>query len=309
MIPSPPRIVSLLPSATEILHALGLGEYQVGRSHECDWPPEIATLPVCTKTTIDTEASSAAIDKVVKQRLSAATSIYQLEIETLRALRPTHVLTQTLCDVCAVSFTDVQAAFAQETRLAAQIVALGAASLHGVWADIQNVAKAIGALGEGDELVTRLQQRIETIRARASGAAIRPSIAAIEWLDPLMAAGNWVPELIALAGGRNLFGQAGEHSPWMEWEELRKADPDILVALPCGFNLQRTRSEMTALTRRPGWNDLRAVQVGRVYVCDGNQFMNRPGPRLVESLQIFAEICQPDLFPQQLEGIGWQRLR
>ncbi len=146
------------------------------------------------------------------------------------------------------------------------------------------------------------------IEARTKQEDAKPRIAALEWLEPLMAGGNWVPELIEMAGGKNLFGLAGQHSPWMTWEELVVADPDVIVALPCGFDLARTRSEMYWLTERTGWNDLKAVRSGKVFVCDGNQFMNRPGPRLVESLQIFAEILHPGLFEPLLEHVGWERL-
>jgi iron complex transport system substrate-binding protein len=145
------------------------------------------------------------------------------------------------------------------------------------------------------------------IEARARSATSQPSVAAIEWLEPLMAGGNWVPELIAMANCRNLFGVAGQHSPWMNWQQLVEANPDAVVVLPCGFDLERTRSEMHWLTQRPEWKSLSAVQSGRVFVCDGNQFMNRPGPRLVESLQIFAEMLHPHLFPPELENVGWER--
>jgi iron complex transport system substrate-binding protein len=158
-----------------------------------------------------------------------------------------------------------------------------------------------------DDLVETLQQRMAATARRAAGAAERPRVAAIEWFEPLMAGGNWVPELIEMAGGANLFGAAGEHSPWMSWEEVRTADPDVIVGLPCGFDLARTRAEMHWLTERPGWHDLQAVRTNSVFVCDGNQFMNRPGPRLVESLRIFAEILHPRIFESTLEGTGWER--
>jgi iron complex transport system substrate-binding protein len=148
---------------------------------------------------------------------------------------------------------------------------------------------------------------MDAIAERASAAERRPSVACIEWLEPLMSAGNWIPELVNAAGGRNLFGEAGKHSPWMKWEELILADPDVIIALPCGFDLQKTRDEMHWLTARPGVADLRAVCSGQTYVCDGNQFMNRPGPRVVESLRIFAEIIHPELFPPMLVHSGWER--
>ena len=301
------RIVSLLPSATEIIHALGLGQYQVGRSHECDFPSCVKNLPVCTSSNFDSSGSSAQIDKLVKNQLAAVMSLYRVDSEMMRRLEPTHVVTQTLCDVCAVSLADVEAAFAVESGVQAHIVALAASNLNDVWADLRRVAEACGSTHMGEQVIQKLQLRVEALERRAAKATWRPRVAAIEWLDPLMAAGNWVPELLAKAGAENLFGQAGEHSPWMQPAELFTADPDVIIALPCGFDLAKTRCEMQAMTAIPGWADLKAAEAGKVFLCDGNQFMNRPGPRLVESLQIFGEILHPDLFAPELEGVGWER--
>jgi iron complex transport system substrate-binding protein len=301
------RVVSLLPGATEILHALGLGNLQVGRSHECDFPLTVSSLSVCTRPTFDVNGSSAEIDRLVKDKLSSAASIYQIDCAAMRNLTPTHVLTQTLCDVCAVSFADVQSAFNGEHGLKAEVISLSAGSLQGAWADIRRVAASLGESGAGESLVTSLRMRMEAIERRAAQTSLRPRVAAIEWTQPLMAAGNWVPELIVKAGAENLFGTAGEHSPWMNWDDLRAADPDVVAGMPCGFDLARTRREMAALVALPGWSGLKAARTGRVYICDGNQFMNRPGPRLVESLQILAEILHPELFDPTLQGTGWER--
>ena len=217
------------------------------------------------------------------------------------------MLTQTLCDVCAVSFTDVQTAFNTENGLAAEIVPLAAGSLQGLWEDIRRVAASVAEMQAGEKLVYSLRRQMTALQERASAASLRPRVAAMEWIEPLMAAGNWIPELIEQAYGINLFGRSGQHSPWMKWHELRAADPDVLVALPCGFDLARTRFELQVLTQTSGWSDLRSVRTREVYICDGNQFMNRPGPRLLESLQIFCEIFHPSLFPPILQGIGWER--
>ncbi len=174
-------------------------------------------------------------------------------------------------------------------------------------AGYKTVAASVGCQPSGEALVDALQARMVKIAQRASQASAKLRVASIEWISPFMSAGNWVPELIELAGGRALFGRAGEHSPWMDWEELRRADPDLIVALPCGFDLARTRSELRFLTKQPGWDELSAVRSGAIYVCDGNQFMNRPGPRLVESLRIFAEIFHPSLFEPTLKEAGWER--
>jgi iron complex transport system substrate-binding protein len=301
------RLLPLLPSASEIVHALGLGHFQVGRSHECDFPEQVRELPVCSEPAIAVDGSSAEIDSLVKERLLAAASIYRLDTARIRSLRPSHIITQTQCKVCAVSLEDVEQAVRLETGVEAQIVPLESYSLAEVWQDIRRVGEACKKRAAAEELVEALRARVVVLEERARRTDTRPRVAAIEWLEPLMAAGNWIPELIDKAGGENLFGAVGQHSPWMSWDEVTAADPDIVVALPCGFDLARTRSEMHWLTGRPGWSRLKAVQTRQVYVCDGNQYMNRPGPRLVESLQIFAEIMHPEEFRPEFEGDGWQR--
>jgi iron complex transport system substrate-binding protein len=296
-----------LSSATEIVHALGLGEFQVGRSHECDYPPEVLRLPVCSHPSFPVDGSSLEVDHFVKDRLSQALSIYELDSRQIQELKPTHIITQTQCKVCAVSLGDVEKALQTDLRTEARVIPLEAFALSDVWQDIRRVASACGVARVGEDLVATLKSRMEAIEARCGKALRRPTVAAIEWLDPLMAAGNWVPELIEMANGKNLFGSAGQHSPWMEWQEVLDADPEVIVALPCGFDLARTRQEAAVLCKRAGWNELKAVRSGTVFLCDGNQFMNRPGPRLVESLQIFAEILHPGLFPPTLEGMGWEQ--
>jgi iron complex transport system substrate-binding protein len=303
------RIVSLISSATEIVHALGLGRFQVGRSHECDYPACVAGLPVCTNPTIAVSGSSAEIDRLVKERLSSAASVYQVDSGLITSLCPTHIVTQTQCKVCAVSLEDVERAFQAELAMDSHIVCLEPYALDDVWRDIRCVASACGHKDAGEALTASLQGRMLNIQNRAKASRSRPSVAAIEWLEPLMAAGNWVPELIEMAGGENLFGMPGAHSPWMSWDQLVATDPDVIVALPCGFDLPRTRGEMHWLSDRAGWGNLRAVREGRIFVCDGNQFMNRPGPRLAESLRIFAEILYPELFEPQLEHLGWERFQ
>jgi len=302
------RLLPLISSATEIVHALGLGSFQVGRSHECDFPASVLSLPICTKPAIPVNGSSAEIDALVKDRLRRALSVYDVDAALIRRLAPTHIITQTQCEVCAVSLSDVERALQIEFQTRAQVVSLQPFALADLWADIRRVAAACGCQDAAAQLVSALQGRMAAIQQKAKSAARTPTVAAIEWLEPLMAAGNWVPELIQMANGRNLFGIAGRHAPWLTWEQLREADPDAIVVLPCGFDLARARSEMHWLTERPDWRDMRAVRTGNVFLCDGNQYMNRPGPRLVESLQIFAEILHPELFPPALEHTGWERL-
>jgi iron complex transport system substrate-binding protein len=246
------------------------------------------------------------IDQLVKERLALALSIYEVDGALLRALQPTHIVTQAQCKVCAVSVDDVRLALASELDTPAKIISLEPYTLSDLWSGIRHIAQECEQTEAGETLVAALQEQMNTIEKRAFQAEKRPSVAAIEWLNPFMAAGNWVPELIEKAGGKNLFGAAGQHSPWMTWEQLVEADPDVIVALPCGFNLERTRSEMIHFQAQKEWNGLTAMRTGQVFLCDGNQYMNRPGPRLVESLQIFAEILHPELFAPSLQGVGWE---
>jgi iron complex transport system substrate-binding protein len=301
------RIVSLIASATEIVHALGLGPAQVGRSHECDFPDEVRALPVCTTPSFPVSGNSAEIDTRVKERLANALSVYEVFEDVLERLQPTHIVTQTQCRVCAVTLEDVERSLAGSISSHPILIALESNALDDVWRDINRVASACGIASKGQEVVSALRHEMSRISTLAGSARRRPRVACIEWHEPLMTAGNWVPELVELANGENLFGKAGMHSPWMIWEELVASDPDVIVSMPCGFDLERTRHEMYWLTERPGWSDLRAVQSGEVYLADGNQYLNRPGPRMVESLEILAEILHPDVFEAKLEGRGWER--
>ncbi len=304
---NPPRIVSLLPSCTEIVCALGLADRLVGRSHECDFPPPIRHLPTCTAPKINVHASSSEIDRQVKSLLQEALSIYRIDTGKLKELRPDIILTQAQCEVCAVSLPEVEQALSQWTGSKPHLLSLAPNSLADVWDDILRVSETLEVSRRGADLVARLKERVESIAGRTRHSLRRPTVACLEWLDPLMAAGNWVPELVELAGGQNLFGEPGKHSPWLEWPALREHDPDIIVILPCGFDLARTRREMSALTRMAGWKNLRAVKNRQVYLTDGNQYFNRPGPRLVESLEILAEILHPDIFQFGHEGAGWEK--
>jgi iron complex transport system substrate-binding protein len=302
------RLLPLLSSGTEIVHALGLGRFQIGRSHECDYPASVTELPICTRPAIRVSGSSAEIDRLVKERVASALSVYDVDSGLIGQLKPTHIITQTQCDVCAVSLSDVERSLQYRTGVQAKVVVLEPYALADLWRDIARIADACGCAENGRLLIQTLQQKVKRIEARARKANRIPAVAAIEWLEPLMAGGNWVPELIEMAGGRNLFGEAGRHSPWMTWVELVESDPDAIVVLPCGFDLPRTRTEMHWLTERAEWSTLKAVRSGQVFVCDGNQFMNRPGPRLVESLQAFGEMLHPELFEPKLEHVAWEKL-
>ena len=302
------RIVSLIASSTEIVCALGFEEELIGRSHECDYPPWVKRLPVCTRPKFATDGTSYQIDQRVKTILQRALSVYEVAAELLRQLRPTHIITQTQCEVCAVSLKDVEQAVCELIESKPTIICLEPNDLAGVWADVQRVADGLAVPERGQQLTRELQNRMAQIAEKAQSVKARPRVACIEWIEPLMASGNWMPELVRMAGGVNLFGEAGKHSPRLTWEQIQENDPDVILVLPCGFDIERTRQELPALTRKPGWPDLKAVQERRVYVLDGNQYFNRPGPRLAESLEILAEVLHSDVFHFKHAGTGWQDL-
>lgn len=300
------RIISLLPSATEIVCALGCGGQLVGRSHECDFPAEVTSLPVCTESKLLPNSSSRQIDEQISNLLGASLSIYRLNTRLMQELKPDLILTQSQCDVCAASEAEVAKALGNWPGSPPQILSLTPHRLADVWEDIRRVAAVLGVAEPGREVLRALKNRCVDVIEKAC-LLQRPSVACLEWLDPLMGAGNWVPELVELAGGKNLFGEAGKHTGRLKWEELRAADPEVIIALPCGFDLPRTRAEMSSLLNKPGWSDLRAVRKQRVFVCDGSAWFNRPGPRVVESMEILAEILHPDKFRFGHQGRAWER--
>jgi len=277
-----------------------MGKYMVGRSHECDYPKAVLDLPVCTGPKFRTDGSSYEIDQRVKAIVQESLSVYKVYAEVLDELKPSHIITQAQCEVCAVSLKDVESAACELISSQPQIVSLQPDCLEDIWTDIRKVSDALAIPEQGEKLITALKQRIEEIKTKASDvskqAGRRPRVAVIEWIDPLMAAGNWMPELVEMAGGENLFGTAGKHSPWMQWDEVVEKNPDVLIVTPCGFDNERTLQEMHIIADKPGYNDLDAVKLNRVYVADGNQYFNRPGPRLVESLEMMAEMIHPEHF-------------
>jgi iron complex transport system substrate-binding protein len=277
-----PRIVSMISSATEIVDGLGALPWLVGRSHECDFPEQVRDLPVCTAPRFAVDGDSREIDRLVRQTLAESISVYQVFDDVLERLQPTHILTQIHCQVCAVSLRDVERSVASRLASRPCVVSLQPSSLGHVWEDIRRVAQSLAIERSGEDLVARLQERMRAISAAAHAAGPRPRIACIEWIEPLMPPGNWMPELIEMAAGENL--------PWTTWPDLEAGDPDVILVMPCGFDLERSMSEMYWLTDRPGWGRLQAVRNRRVFVADGNQYFNRPGPRLVESLEILATV-------------------
>jgi iron complex transport system substrate-binding protein len=301
----PKRVVSLIASATEIICALGARDLLVGRSHECDFPPDVTCLPPLTEPKLPVTGTSYDIDARVKAILQEGLSVYRVDAKRLEALRPDVIVTQDHCEVCAVSLKDVEAALHAWSGRRVEIVSLKPDSLSNIWEDIAKVACALGRECQGECLVKQLKARMGSIARQSDRARTRPHSAMLEWIDPLMAGGNWMPELVEMAGAKNLFGAKGQPSPSLKWDQIVAANPDIILVHPCGFDMTRTLQEMPLLEHRPGWSELKAVQRGRIFVADGNQYFNRPGPRIVESLEMLAEIFHPELFPSGHEGKGW----
>ena len=299
------KIISLLPAATEIVCALGLEHNLVGRSHECDFPESVKSLPVCSEANFADDLSSLEIDIKVKEILTEALSIYTVKREVIKELAPDVVITQAQCEVCAVSLKDVEEALDNYLDKESRIVSLQPNKLDDIFEDIKTVAQALDVTDAGNVLVEDLQERVDIIRHKLKYVESRPTVACIEWLEPLMVSGNWIPEVISTAGGSSILAEAGKHSPFVKWEDIQQANPDVIVVMPCGFSIERTMREINILLDLPGFAELSAVKNNRLYITDGNQYFNRPGPRIVDSIEIIAEIIHPKLFNFGYEGNGW----
>ena len=302
---APERIVSMLASGTELVCALGLGDKLVGRSHECDYPEWVKCLPEVSRPTFDVNGSSRDIDERVRQRLHRGEPLYEIDQALLVELAPDVLITQTHCEVCAVSPADfahkVSAKLQRE-----QVVALSTGTLDAILQGFLDVAAVLGAQKAGRALVTSLRARLSAL-AEKTRFLPQPGVLCLEWLEPSFAMGNWGPELVEIAGGRNLLGAPGVHSTTTPWSAVQAADPDVLIIAPCGFGLERTLSEVHLLAERAGWSELRAVQNERVFVADGNLYFNRSGPLLFDSPEILAEMIHPHVFSPQHEGRVWRR--
>lgn len=283
------RIVSLIASATEIVAALGADGELVGRSHECDHPPHVLQVPQLTRPKFKVAGGSLAIDRAVKSLVEQGLAVYEVDADRLEALQPDVILTQDQCEVCAVSLADVEKAVCQWTGRPAHVVSLRPHTLDDVLGDIVRVGTAIDRAAAARNLVQSIRSRFDAIRA-AVGDRPRRSVAFIEWIEPLMSCGHWMPELTEIAGGQSLFGERGGQSPWITHEALAVADPDVVVIAPCGYDIDASLAEYGTLERQTGWRALRAVRAGDIYIADGNAYFNRPGPRLVETAEILASI-------------------
>jgi iron complex transport system substrate-binding protein len=290
------RIVSLVPSATEVICELGLGSDLVGVSHECDFPPPVRELPKVTRPLIPRNASSREIDALVREQLGTQRDLYSLDASVLESLRPDLIVTQTLCNVCAVGEDKVRAAVCGLPNTP-QVINLAPTRLGDLFDGFRALGDATGVGERVNDVFARLRGRIELVEERTRHIAHRPRVVMLEWIDPPFCAGHWTPELVHLAGGLELIGQAGQPSRTVHWDEIVRADPEVLFVACCGFDAQRTRQELPILAARPGFARLAAARAGRMYWFDGSAYFNRPGPRLVDSLEILAHALHPTIHP------------
>ena len=292
------RIVSLLPSATEIICLLGLEQSLVGVTHECDYPPSVKRLPRVTRALIPADASSRDIDALVRERLATDRALYTLDMSVLEELEPDLLVTQALCDVCAVAESEVNAA-ACSLPGHPKVINLEPISLEDIYNTIHQVGRITCTEERAKIEVEKLKQRVEKVRVRTENIPIsdRPRTAFLEWIDPPFNGGHWNPGLVQIAGGVDVLGNAGLPSKTTSWEEIRSCQPDALFLACCGFTVERTLLDIPILEAQPGWKDLPCVRTGRIYVADGNAYFSRPGPRLVDSLEIMAHALHPEKHP------------
>ena len=300
------RIVSLLASATEILCALGAGEMLVGRSHECDNPDWVRQLPACSSPAFDVSVSSGEIDAEVRRRLRSGAPLYHIHAELIRELRADLLITQSHCEVCAVTPGDVERSGA--CLPAARQVALSASSLEEIFDGILRIGEALGLEDRAQALIRDERERLDIVREKVAGFP-RPTGVMLEWADPIFAMGNWGPELVEIANGELLLGKKGEYSAAIPSELLRDADPEYLIVAPCGFNLQRSLLERNVFERYPWWRDIQAVRKGNVAFADGNLFFNRSGMTVCQTSEIIAEILHGVSFGRETEGVSWRQIK
>lgn len=293
------HIASLLPSATEIVNALGLRERLVGVSHSCDWPPGVEDLPHLTSTAVPVDAGSREIDDHVRRRLAGEGALYALDLDALEAARPDIVVSQRLCDVCAVSMSEVENALCSLSS-APRLVDTEPSCLDDVFGDIRRVADAAGVPGQGEAVVAGLAARMRALKRRTAAipAGARPRLAMIEWLDPPFNSGHWSPELVEAAGAVDVLGPPRKPSHTIDWDEVLASRPGIVLLSVCGFDIDRTLRELDAIGAEPGWRAVWKAVGGRVLVMDGNAHFSRPGPRLVEATETLAHALHPDIHPR-----------
>ena len=284
------KIVSLLPSSTEIVCKLGFRENLVGVSHECDYPLSVKDLPILTKPRFSPIESSQKIDNSVQDLLKKGLSVYEVNTDLLKKLAPDLIITQAQCEACAVSLNDVKKAISDWVGNKPDIVSLEPNYLDEVWSDFERVGEKLNSSDSYLKFKSEIEQRLENLKQKSQQLSKRPTVVCVEWIDPLMIAANWVPELVDIAGGINMLSKPGSHSHIFKWEEIIESNPDFIIMMPCGFDINRTLEEINILKQKPDWSKLEAVKSNHVFVVDGNQYFNRPGPRLIESAEILFEI-------------------
>ena len=299
------RIVSLLPSCTEIICKLGYRENLVGISHECDYPNSISGLPVLTKARLSTEGTSIEINQSVTDLLQRGLSVYDVDASLLKSLSPDIIVTQAQCEACAVSLDQVQDIVSNWTLNQTEIISLEPNTLNEVWLGFDIIAKTMDAPESSSILKSEINERFKLLKDKLKGTEQKPTVLCIEWIEPIMVAANWVPELVGLAGGRNVMSVSGTDSNFCSWDEIKQTNPDIIIMMPCGFGIKRTFEDIHYLQNRKGWQELKAVKENKVFVVDGNQYFNRPGPRLVDSAEILAEVIHPEYFERKYPEDAW----
>jgi len=301
------RICSLLPSATEIAYAIGLGDSILGVSHECDFPADAATKPSLLRTRIDPHTPPAEIDRQVGEIIARGESIYAVDAELLRSLAPELILTQDLCHVCAASPDDLATALARFPRVP-QVLSLTPRSLDEVWDDIRRVGAATGRQSEAESLAAALARQVASIAATAAGARSRPRVLCLEWLDPYYVGGHWIPEMVSRAGGEGVLGRLREPSFKVTTEQIAESRADVIVVMPCGYNSARASDEYNRARIPESWNQLPAMREGRIFAVDANAYFSRPGPRLADGVALLAHLLHPDLFPAGALADRFRRL-
>lgn len=299
-----------MPGLTELVCSLGLEDQLSARSHECDYPLSITDRPILTrpKYTVEKNQNSGDIHQQISYLLQKALSVYDVDAEKLARLKPDVILTQDHCEVCAVSKADLTYSVRQMIGDDSKILSVSPTNIESILESFQFIADELGSSEKGTELVKDIRFRFDAIGEMVKDAP-KPSVVAIEWIDPLMIGGNWMPEMIEIAGGINLLSEAGKHSAWIEWEEIKQSNPDILLIVPCGYSIKKTLLEMKTLESQPGWDKLNAVQQRSIYILDGNQYFNRPGPRIRDSVEILANIFHPLQVEKDINQYGWIRYK
>lgn len=301
------KIVTLIPSATEIVAFLGQKNSIVGRSHECDYPKDLNNVTKLTSPKLNVDGTSDEINKQINTILENSLSVYKVNVEKLKELNPDFIITQAHCEVCAVSFSEVKNIVDKYFNRKTKIISLEPNTLNDVFNDIKRVAKDLNIENKSNnKLIENLKIRLKKIKNLSAIQKQKPSVACIEWIDPLMVAGNWIPEMVEIAGGANILGKSGVNSHWIKFEEIIDQNPEIIIFIPCGFNIEKTKKELdNYIKKNNSLRSLKAYKNHKLFVADGNQFFNRPGPRLIESLEIFAEIIHPNIFDFNHKGVGW----